>query len=234
MTTTSMAVAADHADTLMTLRRAKWVAVSVVLFVLLTQLTVFFGIRYGHWLPTPADGKPLTAAQERGREGMQYLVGLLDFAGLIVPGILSIVLFVALMVQVVGRLAGTGRAAAAVVWAGTLAVLMFPWQSVLNNPGINRNAADNAIGLKVPGVVYTWAEVSHPTLGAQFVVVHDKDGLADSVLHWARYVGFPVVALALLGAVIGTSERGTRRALGGGGTTADGVSTVPVGTTPQL
>ncbi len=229
MTTTSLAVAADHADTLLTLRRARWVATAVVLFVLLTQLTLFVGIRYYNWLPDPAAGRRMTVPQERGREVMQYLVGLLDFAAMIGPPVLAGILFVALMVQVVGRLAGTGRAAAAVVWAGLLVLLMFPWQAVLNNPGIDHNAADNAIGLKVPGVVYTWAEVSHPTLGARFPVVATKDGLPDSVLHWSRYLGFPAVGLVLLAVVVTAAERATRRALGGGG-----VPMVPAGTTPLL
>ena len=74
-------------------------------------------------------------------------------------------MLVILQVQLVARLVGTGRVVGGLVWAVVVALLLFPWQAVLNNPAINADAAADAIGLKVPGVVYTWAEVSHPDAG---------------------------------------------------------------------
>jgi hypothetical protein len=75
------------------------------------------------------------------------------------------------------------------------------------------------IGMKVPGVIYTWAEVSDPWLGATFGMPAEGDaghrqnqmlewpaykaaferaqshppGAGELILHWVRYVAFSAV-----------------------------------------
>jgi hypothetical protein len=239
MTQSNLATSADYAEALLTARRAKTV-VSVLLFlVLFTELALFFVLRYKP-LPT---GPSLTKQEQYTRDLTQYFVGLLDFGGLILPALLVAVLYVILNVQLVGRLIGVGRIVGALVWGILLVILLFPWQAVLNNPAINFDETSNAIGMKIPGVVYTWAEVSDPWLGARFgldenapratppVAVSDNSlktdmeirterakwnppPQAELVLHWARYVGFPLLSILILTIIHFKTHRGLRQSLG--------------------
>jgi hypothetical protein len=240
MTQTNLATSADYADALLTARRAKTV-VSVLLFlVLFTELALFFVLRYLKPLPV---GFVLSKEDQYTRDLTQYFVGLLDFAGLILPALLVAVMYVILKVQLVGRLIGVGRMTAALVWGVVLILLLFPWQAVLNNPAINYDENSNAIGMKIPGVIYTWAEVSDPWLGARFGLdenaprtepVMNVDPkllntdlskkierakwhppeLAELILHWARYVGFPVLSILILTIIHFKTQRGLRQSLG--------------------
>lgn len=240
MTQTNLSTSADYAEALLTARRAKTV-VSVLLFLLLfTELALFFVLRFK---PLPS-GPTLTKQEQYTRDLTQYFVGLLDFGGLILPALLAGVIYLILKVQLVGRLIGVGRITTALVWAVLLMLLLFPWQAVLNNPAINYNETSNAIGMKIPGVVYTWAEVSDPWLGARFgmddnaphaspPVIDVKDESlksdtekrddrarwhppegAEMVLHWARYVGFPVLSILILTVIHFKTHRGLRQSLG--------------------
>lgn len=163
MTQTQLANSADYADALLTARRAKAVLTLLVLLVLLTELALFFCLRYYKRLPWGD-----TPAEQHARDVTQYFVGLLDFAGLILPALLAVVVYLILKVQLVGRLVGVGRMTSAFLWSILLVMLLFPWQAVLNNPSISYDRAANSIGMKIPGVVYTWSEVSNPDFGATF------------------------------------------------------------------
>jgi hypothetical protein len=111
----------------------------------------------------------------------------------------------------------------AFVWCVVLTVLLFPWQSFLiGNPWNARAtppgsayAADAGAGVrppdpafKLPGGLYTWEELGYD-------VRHFADyDTKRAVLKWARYAGFPVVALLLLLMVQAKSSRGLKFALG--------------------
>jgi hypothetical protein len=204
MTQTQLATAADYADALLTTRRAKALVTSLLLFVLLSQLSLFFALRF--WKPLPTDS---TAMEQHTRDVIQYFVGLQDIGGLILPALLTVILYLILKVQLVGRLLGAGRLTSAFLWSILLCLLMFPWQAVLNNPAINADPVANSLGMKIPGVLYTWAEISNPFIGANF-------GRGDSpvlVLHWARYVGFPLLSVLILTMIHFKSLRGLRQSL---------------------
>jgi hypothetical protein len=203
--TNSLATAADYADALLTARRAKSLVSSLLLLVLIAQLSLFFALRY--WKPLPAGDSPM---HQHARDVVQYFVGLSDIAGLFLPAILVVILYLLLQVQLVARLIGTARLTSAFLWSLLLALLLFPWQAVLNNPAINADPAANALGMKIPGVLYTWAEISNPAMGATF---SGSDGPA-AMLHWARYVGFPVLSVLILTIIHFKSQRGLRQSLG--------------------
>ena len=212
MQPTHTLVAADHADALLVARRTKTTLCTLLWFVLGTQLTLFFMLRY--WEPVRGlITSPMPTAN--GRATLQYFVGLLDFAGLVLPTVLLGTVLVVLLVQVVARVAGTGRTTSALTWAVLLTILLFPWQAVLNNPALATDDKTNAIGMKVPGVLYTWAEVSHPAQGATFAEVNapDADKFAAG-LHWARYGLFPLLAMVMVGIVHTKTARGLRQSFG--------------------
>jgi hypothetical protein len=198
-------IAADYADALLTAKRAKNLVFFAVLMILLGELTLFFVARYTPVLsPIPANSIPSVK-----RQLLQYVIGLIDFLGLILPALLAMILGLILHILLRGRLLGTAAFTTAFLWCVVLILLLFPWQAFLNNPAINPDPAADALGLKIPGALYTWAEITHPIMGAKFQSSFD----AFSVLHWSRYVAFPVLSLLILLRVQTKSGRGLRQAL---------------------
>jgi hypothetical protein len=120
-------------------------------------------------------------------------------------------------------------------------VILFPWQSLLNsnaqwirftrdvqgnhagdlsqvsasaaNAFISAGAAErddqlSTTDIRVPGVLYTWAELARD-------YNFSSSGLTGAViLKWARFIGWPVVAILLLMNVQARSSRGLKFALG--------------------
>jgi hypothetical protein len=209
MTQSHLAVSADYADALLAARKAKALLTLLVLFVLVAELSLFFILRYYKPLKPPT-----TPAEQHARDVLQYFIGLLDFAGLILPALLSVVIYLLLKVQLVGRLFGTGRMTSAFLWSVLLFLLLFPWQAVLNNPAINSDPVADAIGMKIPGVVYTWAEISNSDIGARFCMNDSKPDMLVMVLHWARYVGFPVLSILILTIIHFKTRRSLQQSLG--------------------
>ncbi len=202
----TFATAADYADALLTARRFKTTLVLVILFTLLLQIALFFLARFDI-LPVPRDGqtaKPLMTML------LQYLTVAGTFAGLISTLVLSMVLLLIAMIMLVGRLIGVGRVVKAYVWTVILLALLFPWQAVYVNPTLLAARQGAEGDFRVPGVLYTWTEMSHPTLGANFV----GNDMKVAVLRWARFVGFPLVAAIILLTAQASSARGLRQALG--------------------
>jgi hypothetical protein len=211
MTQTNILNAADYADALLTARRAKNTAFLVILLLLVAELGLFFTARYTTILNTTADTR---ASALRGV--LQWVIGLIDFLGLICPALLAAILFIILNVLLVGRLLGAGRLTGAFIASVLLALLLFPWQSFLNNPTMNNDPALNAMGLKLPGCLYTWAELTHvdPVYHKDFGATFHTDDMKFAILRWFRFVGFPAVCIVLLFAVQMKSDRGLRQALG--------------------
>jgi hypothetical protein len=209
MTQTQLATSADYADALLTARKAKSLFSLLILFVLVAELSLFFALRYYRPLKPP-----VTALEQHSRDVIQYAVGLLDFGGLILPALLTVVIYLILKVQLVGRLLGTARMTSAFLWSVLLALLLFPWQAVLNNPAINSDPVASSLGMKIPGVVYTWAEISNQTVGASFGVNDIKPDVLAFSLHWARYAGFPILSILILTIIHAKTRRGLRQSLG--------------------
>jgi hypothetical protein len=198
-------VAADYADALLTAKRAKNLVFLALLLILLGELALFFVARYTPVLsPVPENTAPSIK-----RQLLQYGIGMVGFGGIIFPTLLAIILALILHILLRGRLLGTAAFTTAFLWCVVLVLLLFPWQAFLNNPAINPDPAADALGLKIPGALYTWAEITHPKMGAKF-----QSGLdPSSVLHWSRYVAFPALALLILLRVQYKSSKGLRQAL---------------------
>ena len=220
-----LVAAADYADALIVARRAKTTLCMLLFLLLGSAVTLFFLLRYVPSLAAmtaAAPPVPPDKATAATRGLLQYFVGLLDFAGLILPLLLAVMVVVTLLVQLVARVVGTGRMTGAVVWAVLLALLLFPWQAVLNNPTVASDPVASSIGLKIPGVIYTWAEVSNPVLGAKFAEVNAPpppggtaiDAKITAALHWLRYAGFPLLAMVIVGIVHTKTEPGLRQSFG--------------------
>jgi hypothetical protein len=201
-----IATAADYADAMLTARRAKNVLVLILLLTLLGQLTLFFVLKYTDVIPIgdSATTQPTTA--QKMTYGLYFLCGLCLFIGLTVSIVLSLVLLLITNIMLVGRLIGVGRLTGAYVLSLVLLVLLFPWQTFLNNVGLTPDKVD----WKVPGVLYTWSELTDPRVGAKFA----SDDWRFMAVKWTRYAVMPVVATGLLLVIQGKSNRGMRQALG--------------------
>ena len=226
MPPSNIATAADYADAMMIARRAKNTLFLILLLMLILQVTVFFVARMtNHVLPAPADTSlaatvtPSTAPTTQGSiaaalsdpatrtsliaQTLRYVTALIDFLGILLIIVLAFVILLIAKIMLVGRLIGVAQVTSAFIWCVFLVVLLFPWQAFLQN-------TDFSGDFKIPGVLYTWSELTHPTLGAKF------QGLPveQTGLRWVRFVGAPVVAIILLLVVQAKSSRGLRAALG--------------------
>ena len=93
------------------------------------------------------------------------------------------------------------RVTSAFVWCLVFIVLIFPWQAFLRDETLTSRE------FIIPGVLYTWDEL---LLFARF----ENGFTANSILKWARFAGFPILAVLILMSIQIKSNRGMRQALG--------------------
>jgi hypothetical protein len=184
--TQSLASAADYADALITARRAKNLLWSITTLLVLAEIVLFFVARY----------KADFVADTPTALVLRDLIAVVDFMGLILPLLLDVALLVIVGIMLVGRLIGVSKVLTAFFWSALITVLLFPWQALLLSTE-----------LKIPGVLYNWTELVtrakfHPT------------GFGPSLLYWARFVGWPVLAVFVLTLIQSNSRRGLQLAFG--------------------
>jgi len=192
-------------------------------------------------LPSPA--AELTTGQRVAAPIVRYAVDLTNFACIVLVFVLAVVLLLIVAIMLVGRLVGVTHVTSAFVWCVVLAALLIPWQSLFNSELrsirllrdwrghvagevistdasaaaalVDAGAAENAPStlstampdLRIPGVLYTWPELSR-----DYDFSNNEPRLA--MVKWARFVGWPVVAIILLLVIQARSSRGLRFALG--------------------
>jgi len=205
-----IATLADSADGMMIARRAKNWLFSLLLVMLLAQIGLFAAVRGSGQLaaavhvhsatgvvaadaPTPSQRMLWLA------ELLAYLTAIIDFLGIALVLVLAMVLLLMANIMLTHRTIGMGRATSAFIWCLVLAALLFPWQAFLS-----------PLELKIPGVLYTWHDLTDPVRGANF----SGANWHANVLHWARFVVFPALALIILVVIQVKATRGARLALG--------------------
>jgi len=241
MTRATLAVAADYADALLVARRSKNCLFLLLLLMLLLQIAVFCLYHFDAFhvvskanpTTTPGIAVSITPAavtpegQPASAHGVEITLGLFrwvlnltTFLGMTLVIVLAVVLLLTSIIMLVGRLIGVSHLTSAFVWCVFLAVVLFPWQSLLNsNSGTYEGAPSLAApgeaytsparpDQRLPGILTTWTEVERTSR------FEDKPVTAEVVLHWMRFVGWPVVAIVLLMIVQGKGTRGLRFALG--------------------
>ena len=207
MTDPAIATAADYADALLTARRAKNLLVLIVLLMLLIQLAVFFVVKYTGIVYPLAGSAPATAPTNAPawHDVARYAVGASDFLGVAGTILVALVLYLITQIMVVGRLIGVSRVLGALILALVVLALIFPWQAFL------RDQTFTSREWMFPGVLYTWDELLHRvTIGTR----GQQNSINVLILHWARFVAWPLVSIILLLMVQVKSNRGMRQALG--------------------
>jgi hypothetical protein len=243
-TTATIAVAADYADAMMTARRAKnWLFI-ILLLVLLTQLTLFFLLRFkvlrlsgdvSVSVPTnvdvsattqPTDTQPAVAASADTKTArfdmedlLRYLIPVTDFLGITLTVVLGVVLLLIVMIMLVGRLIGVSHVTSAFIWCVLLGVMIFPWQAfLLGTYRAARPPVDVSPGL---ADAYRHADPTYKIPGALYTWEelrrdYNFDNLNgwEALLKWTRFAAFPIVALLVLLMIQAKSSRGLKYALG--------------------
>ena len=226
--TAAVATQADYADAVLTARRAKNTLFLLLLLFLLAQLTIFFLVWSdvikvgGTARETPAmtadqpvvPGADITTppaaatrpADATGSAWAHYGIAATTFLGMVFALMLTFVLLVLLLVLLNSRALGVAGVTSAFIWMLLLLIILFPYYALLNYGNL---ATAN---FRVPGVLYTWQELlSYGHFKSDF---SSTSLAAETVLRWARFVGYPLVALILLLAVQVKSGRGLKLALG--------------------
>nr|ALS90237.1 protein of unknown function (DUF1180) [uncultured bacterium] len=148
---------------------------------------------------TDASSASFTASRTTIHQGLELLVGVSVFIGVMLPIVLTFVLLLIVGIMLVGRLIGVSRITSAFIWTIVLMVLLFPWQAFLD-----------ANVWRWPGVLYTWDELMSK---GQFMHTTGKT-IFDVIIGWGRFVAMPVVAMLILMSIQIKSNRGMRQALG--------------------
>jgi hypothetical protein len=232
----AIATAADYADALMSARRGKNILLLILLLIVIAQVTLFFLIRYdvlkidttsvtvdagraGSATVTAARPATTQSVMSNPMSLLQYVIGICDYVGIAGAIVLSLILLLLAGIMLVGRLIGVGRMTGAFLLSLVIVVLFFPWQAFLNNANMD------APEFKVPGVLYTWEELTNPRIGAHF----DASDAFRAILRWGRYVAIPVAAAVILLVIQVKSNRGLRQALGEETYTTDIADTIEAG-----
>lgn len=228
MSQNALATAADYSEALTVARRAASVLILLLVLMLLGQLAVFLAVKYGL---SPADVHPGTKTQstiivsapttlpstapavigsdpvvrQRLFELMRYLCGATVMCALAISIVLSLTLLLITHIMLVGRLIGVGKVTAAYVLCLILIVFLVPWQAFMG-------ATSGTVQVLLPGALYTWDEIAARAHFANDF--SDMEAGLTTVLNWARFVGAPVVGMALALMIRLRSNRGLRMAMG--------------------
>lgn len=143
-----------------------------------------------------------------------WVVNSIVYLGTIFSILLAVVILLIVLIMLVGRFEGTAPSVSGFVWMAMLALLLFPWQLCYGpetsyaGTASSASAYDEGLNdFRVPGVLYTWGELRRD-------VDFPSEPLGNAVLKWARFAGFPFVALLILFAVQAKSGRAVKVALG--------------------
>ena len=150
---------------------------------------------------------------------LAWVTNSIVYLGTIFSIVMTIIILLIVLIMLVGRLIGVSHSTSAFIWAVLLALLVFPWQLFYGAetaggppPYSASQATPSAVensrsDFRVPGVLYTWGELRRD---AHF----SGDVSKNAVLKWARFAGFPFLALLILFVVQAKSGRAVKFALG--------------------
>ena len=151
---------------------------------------------------------------------LAWVTNSIVYLGTIFSIIMAIIILLIVLIMLVGRLIGVSHSTSGFIWAVVLALLLFPWQlfygpETAGMSGYTSATAGSASAsvdsqmndFRVPGVLYTWGELRRD---AKF----PTDDLKHAFLKWARFAGFPALALIILFMVQTRSGRAVKYALG--------------------
>ncbi|GAF73422.1 unnamed protein product [marine sediment metagenome] len=202
----------DYLGALKTVRFARRVFFILVFLSLLLQVALYLTIRFWDVQVLEQLLRDMGAAEPAAETGaltlwrfaLEFGLPLAHFVGACATFLLAIAALLAVNVSLSGRLGGAQANISSFFWVVLLLAMLVPWQQIV--PVTH-----------VPSVFYSLGDLQH-------VAVFQPEIWLDSVLHYVRYVAYPLLgALVLLASVLG-ARRGycqaadrMKRALGAPG-----------------
>jgi hypothetical protein len=190
------AVLEDHFDALRMVRAAGVLFLILVIVALAVQIGLYCAVRFGGVLagspgspacpvatataPTaPPPGAKTAHRAETWGPVVEILAPMCRIVGLVAACLLALTYFIGMNVCLAGRLSGASGTTSAFFWSMLLVGLLFPWQRLFPPAGVC-----------TWGVFCDFAELQH-------VAVVKPAGLVDHILHYARYLGYPGLAILI-------------------------------------
>jgi len=205
-----LAVKADYADALTTLRRSMRLLVLLVLALLAGQVTLFLLARFDvlRLVYPPDAARPAVDAADV----LRYALPVTSFLAIMLAAVLAAVTLLLTMSMLTGRLMGVSHATSAFLWTVVLLVVLFPWQSVLVSEDRAAPPGSVAVAVDRPAVKWFGATVTFGEVMADHKFANSP--LPEAVRGWGRYVGWPGLAVLVLLVVRVKGSRALRYALG--------------------
>jgi hypothetical protein len=221
MTQPPFAVATDYAAAMLVARRWKNRLVALLLLFLLAQIGAFVAVRFGEESKSTAAATTAPSTQSVAATAAEmvdrvaWLINVLDFVSIIAILTLCAVLALVIGIMLVGRLVGVSYLTGAFLWCVVLAVMLFPWQALwdYSSAGLVQSSSSAQTSQEVwpqfglPGILYTWPELKNR---AHFT----NERSTAAYLGWARFAGWPAVAVIMLLVIHRRSALGLKLALG--------------------
>lgn len=156
--------------------------------------------------PTQSAGgyepKAVTKADSWYRTLMWLMAGV-KFLAVVAAGLLALTVLVAVLLALVGGLAGVAEATSAFFWSLILLAVIIPWQQLLDSTFAS-------------GALFNLSYLVQKTHGIRSQWGAANAGILDQVLYYARFAAYPIVALLLLVVVAMKFFGGARKACSAG------------------
>ena len=188
----------DYSGAIKTVRGARSVFLLLLILSLLAHIGIYCAARWTNVLQTTETVKAEIEAPSpevahgtidleepveelsRAYYAIELALPLTEFIGQISCGALLLCYLLAVNVALSGRLGGVRGSISAFFWTVVLLALLFPWDRWLG--GLRDQ-------IQVPGVYFSFAEIKD--LPTEFA------GKVVQVLHYVRFLGYPVLALII-------------------------------------
>lgn len=165
----------------------------------------------------PAGSEPYSVGSRFDASSvLAWVVNSIVYLGTIFSILMAVIILLIVLIMLVGRFqGGMSPSTSAFIWMALLALLLFPWQLCYGPETAPLGASHGSVAaygedpdeFRVPGALYTWGELRRD---AKF----PNSPLSHAVQKWARFAGFPFIALLILFAVQAKSGRAVKVALG--------------------
>jgi hypothetical protein len=187
----------DYFAALKTVRFARVIFIVLVTVSLLLQVALYLTIRF--WNVQTLENLLMGQAAGEHSEAMTFWQFALDFGlplahfvGALAAFLLLIACLLSVNVSLCGRLGGAQPSISSFFWAVLLLAMLVPWQKIVPVT-------------EVPSVFYTLADL-------QDVARYTPELMLDNIVHYVRYLAYPVLALLVLLACGLGARRGFRQA----------------------
>jgi len=181
----------EYVDAMKSVRLAKNIFLLLMILAVLVVLAGFVVLSFTDKLDAchgpatamaPADAAVAAEAAAVWDKAFGLAMDLGKFLAPVAAALMVFTLFLGVMVALVGRLGGAGHLVGALFWALILVAVLVPWQGLFHSPYVNGALYSLPEAATEAGkVVKGWS-------AAQVTAM-------DRILYYARFLGYPIIAV---------------------------------------